>query len=146
MKCIRRSLLPTALLTLLGTSIAAPSSAGSSTAGSQTSQYRAPYRQIDPERTVPDDYGVLLRDGYTLEQHFEFLGQNLSETARDFRYFRSFNSYHAVLDSEFLHERVRSDPGVYLVEHDAYHDVENMLEWSDTSAPSNSAKPKDELK
>jgi hypothetical protein len=80
---------------------------------------------------IPDSYGVLFRETYTLEEHFAFIGQNLSESARCFDHIRLINAYHVYLDNYTLHEIVRRDPGVELVEHHAYHNIAGMIESTD---------------
>lgn len=61
----------------------------------------------------PDEYIVMFYPGYTLEEHFETIGMNLSNTTR----FQTTSSgYSAELDDITLNSRVRLDPGVLLVE------------------------------
>jgi hypothetical protein len=86
---------------------------------------RSPYNEIDPERKVPDEYRILFHQDYTLEEHFEHIGQNLSETAEHFHAFANINGYRARLPYDVLHDRIRLDPGVEIVEHNTYqaHDI-----------------------
>jgi len=83
---------------------------------------QAPYNKPDSGH-VEDTYFVAFHDNHTLEDHFLFIGQNLSETATYFHSLHGFG-YHAQLDSFIVHELIRYDPGVLQVDHDIY--VENI--------------------
>lgn len=81
--------------------------------------YEAPLKNCDVENIVPRSYSVFLKRGYSLEQHKETIGIDLSssieyiwpETSRHGLY------YAANLDDTTL-AIVRRDPGVYQVECD----------------------------
>jgi hypothetical protein len=75
------------------------------------------YRAHDEARLIPDKYGVVLYPQYTLTDHFDFIGQNLEQTAREFYTIESINGYTAILDSHTVHDLIRYDPAVSYVEH-----------------------------
>lgn len=75
------------------------------------------YRSKDEARIVPDRYGVVLYLNYTLADHFDFIGQNLEQTAREFHALEIINGYTAYLDSHTVHDLIRYDPAVSYVEH-----------------------------
>lgn len=62
----------------------------------------------------------MLYDDYMIAAHFEHIGMNLSETASLFPPIESINSYRARLDEKIVHQLIRHDPGVKLVQHDNY--------------------------
>lgn len=83
------------------------------------STYLAPYHaSLDPEYPpVPDSYIVMLRDGYKLEDHFAFIGIDLSQT-EGFMRINTISAYAGKFSKETVHEKIRRDPGVKLVEED----------------------------
>lgn len=53
--------------------------------------------------SIPDEYGTMFWPGYTLEQHYLFIGKNLSDTAG----FADIGvGYLATLDDDILHSGV----------------------------------------
>ncbi|KAF1847165.1 uncharacterized protein K460DRAFT_54515 [Cucurbitaria berberidis CBS 394.84] len=96
-----------------------------------------PYHRIDDspgQPLIPDEYLVNLRDNYTIEQHFQFLGQNLSQTADIFHHMPILNIYHIRIDERFMHKIIRYDPGVESVSHNMVFAPE--LHWhSDDTKP-----------
>lgn len=73
----------------------------------------APLYGTDHGSRFPNEYLVMFQPGYTLQEHFESIGMNLSNTTR----FRSFiHGYRAKLDDVILNSHVRLDSGVLLVE------------------------------
>jgi hypothetical protein len=75
------------------------------------------YRSKNETRLVPDKYGVFLNPNYTLTDHFNFIGQNLEQTAREFYTIEILNGYTAILDLHTVHDLIRYDPAVSYVEH-----------------------------
>lgn len=74
---------------------------------SDSTGYQAPYHQIDPP--YQDHYVIAFKPGYTLSEHFVFLGKEIDIEG-------TLNKgYYAKLDRE-LFEAVRRDPGVKLIE------------------------------
>ena len=88
----------------------------------------APYHHHETAPLVPDRYIVVLHDGYTLQEHFNYISSNLSETSQRFYHLDIFNSYHALLDAPFVHNVIRNDQGVNYVEHEHYVRQEVHLE------------------
>lgn len=87
-------------------------------------QIRAPYHLPDGPTATPvqDSYIVLFHTNHSLLHHYENIGVNISEEALGFSHFVHLNGYRAVLkNATTLHELVRRDPGVRLVEHDTTH-------------------------
>jgi hypothetical protein len=76
------------------------------------------FQPIDPAHRIDDEYGVLLQDNHTLNDHFNFIGMNLEQTAPMFHWIRSINGYRAKLDRDTVHNLIRHDPGVLSVEED----------------------------
>jgi hypothetical protein len=76
-----------------------------------------PYYRPDAE-LVEHGYIVVLREGHTLEKHFEQIGSDLSRDASRFHPITAINAYHARLDHDLVHQQIRFDPGVEFVEHD----------------------------
>lgn len=62
----------------------------------------------------------MLHERHTINDHFNQIGVNLSETIPNFAPISAINGYRARLDNHTVHNLVRLDPGVKLVEHD-YH-------------------------
>ena len=73
---------------------------------------RAPYHRPNEDALVLNEYGVLLREGYTYPQHFEFIGMHLAQNASMYHELTSINGYRARLDEYTVHELIRYDPGV----------------------------------
>ena len=81
--------------------------AASSPEDSKSTDYQAPYHQIDP--AYKDHYIITFKQGYTLVEHFAFLEKEIeAEGSLD-------DCYLAKLDRP-LFETVRGDPGVELIE------------------------------
>lgn len=82
---------------------------------------RCPYHQPDPDRLVPNRYLVLFHDSHTLDDHLSNTGLNLQQDPNyAFSSVRLINGYHATLNESILHDVVRFDPGVKLVEHTTF--------------------------
>lgn len=86
------------------------------------------HRPENPAHRINGEFGVVLREGYTLEEHFAFIGIDLSQKASIFHRIEIVNGYRAKLDSHILHNLIRYDPGVLSVQDDTI--VEPMLEVS----------------
>ncbi|KAF2652970.1 subtilisin-like protein [Lophiostoma macrostomum CBS 122681] len=69
------------------------------------------------EPLLEDQYTVELNDGYTLEEHYEFVGFNLSAAASIFSYRNYSNTYGIKIDEHTMHNIIRYDPGVDRVTH-----------------------------
>ena len=80
-------------------------------------EWLAPLKGGDSSTRIPDEYIVYFKPDYTLEQHFETIGKDLS-TSRGFVDMDFLPGYIAPIDDETLNEKVRRDPGVRLVEND----------------------------
>lgn len=79
----------------------------------RTEDGRAPLYGTEHDSRFTDEYIVMFQEGYTLQQHFESIGMDLSNATR----FKSFSDgYRAKLDDILLDSHVRLDPGVLLVE------------------------------
>ncbi|KAK3718636.1 serine protease [Vermiconidia calcicola] len=73
----------------------------------------APLYGLEHDGCILGEYVVIFHKNYTLEQHFETIGRNFSESEG----FTKFGfGYTASLDDTTLHDLVRHDPGVRLVE------------------------------
>ena len=106
--CLSSVLITLLLLTMTSASIAPAIS---------YSTYLAPYYgSSDPEYPViPDSYIVMLHTGYKMEDHFAFIGIDLSQS-EDFFRIDSVSAYCGTFSKEIVHEKIRRDPGVKLVE------------------------------
>ncbi|KAF4622765.1 hypothetical protein G7Y89_g14260 [Cudoniella acicularis] len=87
----------------------------------------APYHKLDDAILLKDQYIVQFQDGYTLEEHFETIGIDLSKNATSFYPIEVLNGYQAELDYHTIHELIRYDPGVRSVEHDSCHEIEDAI-------------------
>jgi hypothetical protein len=85
---------------------------------------RAPHLFETDGHLIADTYLIKLHKERTLADHFNFIGENLNETARYFYYLETIHSYRVTLHRDTLHNRVRSDPGVQRVSHDRYYSPE----------------------
>jgi hypothetical protein len=73
----------------------------------------APLYGMETVTRIPDDYIIMFQPGYTLQEHFESIGMDLSNTTG----FESTSyGYTAILDEVTLDSHIRQDPGVLLVE------------------------------
>lgn len=76
-----------------------------------------PFTVLDEDSKVTDRYLVSLKDGHTLSDHWEAIGQDLSKDGEDFQYMEAINVYGVTLsDEDVVHSAVRSDTGVEVVE------------------------------
>jgi hypothetical protein len=67
------------------------------------------------EQLIEDEYVVMLHQGYSLDDHFAFIGQDFSKTAREFSPMPRLNAYTVKIDAVAIHDTVRYDPGVHSV-------------------------------
>ncbi|KAK3332695.1 hypothetical protein B0T19DRAFT_109552 [Cercophora scortea] len=67
-----------------------------------------------------DAYIVKLKPGYTLEDHFAHIGQDLQKPAQRFFWFGGLNSHFFKMPDAFqiVQEKIRFDPGVKVVKPD----------------------------
>jgi hypothetical protein len=77
--------------------------------------YLAPVTYLDSLEEGPNMYEVFFYANHTLEQHFEFIGQNLSNLPQ-FR--KELFGYGALIDNKLRDEKIRRDPGVRWIETD----------------------------
>lgn len=80
----------------------------------------APYEVEQGAQIVQNEYIVYLRETASLESHFEWIGMDLSMTRPMFRTLRAVNAYRADLSDDLVHNLIRFDPGVSVVEPDIY--------------------------
>lgn len=78
---------------------------------------QAEYDIGDSDSHIPDEYFVHLHANHTIESHFQFIGKDLASEAEKFHPIKYINAYTVRLDSYTIHNLIRSDPGVKLVEH-----------------------------
>lgn len=87
----------------------------------------ARYYRPNISELIPDEYAVVLHKNSTYEDHFNFIGVNLSESASLFKKIASINGYRAKLDLDLVQRIIRCDPNVRYVEHDLR--IEVSLGW-----------------
>ena len=75
----------------------------------------APLEGFNSEAAIPGEYIVHLRKGHTLEEHLKTIGKNFSDQER-FRRHDFLPGYTAQVDDDTLHNQIRKDPAVLLVE------------------------------
>jgi hypothetical protein len=82
-------------------------------------QYQARYHNPEGFNEIDDEYIVLLYPNHTLSAHFQAIGIDLEhdKNTKSFHPLDLINGYAAVLDNHTLHNIVRLDPGVEVVEH-----------------------------
>jgi hypothetical protein len=75
--------------------------------------YLAPLEGMNNHDKYSDEYLVTFHENYTLEQHFDTIGENLLSLPE----FRRYGyGYGAIMNNKTRDERVRRDPGVRMVE------------------------------
>ena len=84
------------------------------TAGKQCA-YKSHHSELGNDHVIQGHYIVHFEPNHTLSRHQEFIGRNLS-FSEDLYELRWLPGYSAQLDEHTLHELVRRDPGVRLVE------------------------------
>ncbi|KAF2420161.1 subtilisin-like protein [Tothia fuscella] len=98
----------------------------------------APYN-IPKGSVVIDSYMVALHPNHTIEQHFDFVGRDLSQNAsNNFVSLGIINGYGATLDAHTVHNLIRANPGVRIVEHEVLVDPIVSDQFKDGGKP----KPK----
>ena len=81
----------------------------------------APYTyQSNSSELVPNSYIVKLKDGHTLQAHFQFIGANISFTGHDYSKLDILPGYSIDTNKSVIDNLVRRDPGVEWVEHNSY--------------------------
>jgi hypothetical protein len=94
------------------------------------------------EPLIKDEYLVMLHDDHPLEDHFAFIGTNLSETASYFHPYSNINGYCVRVDEHTMHDRIRHDPGVRFVEHN--REFNPRPDWDvETARPAKGLSPPD---
>lgn len=82
---------------------------------SKQSDHLAPVTHLDLVGDGPNGYTVNFYANHTLDQHFQFIGQDLSNS----RFFRKeLFGYTALIDNKLRDEKIRRDPGVRWIETD----------------------------
>lgn len=79
---------------------------------------KQPCPHHEPDGELLNQYIVEFHHEHTLEDHFATIGKDLRQgpELHSFRYLDTLHMYRAVLTEEFVHNFVRYDPGVRLVE------------------------------
>lgn len=80
---------------------------------SQPCAYHLPNTTWEP--AIEDEYIVKLHDHYSITDHFDFLGLNLSESTAAFYYMQHFHGYTISVDKHTMHDLIRYDPGIKYV-------------------------------
>ncbi|KUJ08215.1 subtilisin-like protein [Mollisia scopiformis] len=68
------------------------------------------------DSTIQDEYIVLLHPDYTLSQHYNFIGVNMSQQSSMFHYLDTINAYGVRASPELVHELIRHDNGVLYIQ------------------------------
>jgi hypothetical protein len=92
----------------------------------------AEYRVGNPDRHIVNEYFVHLHTNHTIEHHFQHIGKDLASDAEMFHFFKHINTYAARLDADTLHNLVRNDPGIRLVEHHHLLEREESIQHPET--------------
>ena len=68
---------------------------------------------------------VRLHQNHTLDQHLDTIGIDLPSLCekREFRYLSLIHGYIGCWNESVIHDQIRKDPGVYLVEHNSWHHI-----------------------
>jgi hypothetical protein len=69
------------------------------------------------EPLLKDEYVVELNPGYTIQEHYDFVGFDLSAKAKNFDFKNRLNMYGVKIDENTMHNIIRYDPGVLRVSH-----------------------------
>lgn len=81
-----------------------------------TSNLQRPPRSLVPageaDRLVRDDFMVYLKRGSSPRTHFNWIGVNLSQIDREYRFFDETNSYRILVDAERITGLILYDPSV----------------------------------
>lgn len=85
---------------------------GKAAGHAETTIYQAPYYPYEEYR-LPGQYCVSFQPGYTLAEHFAFLGFEFEPTSQ------LNNRYYAALDDQAFNA-IRCDPGVSFIEDDVF--------------------------
>ena len=92
------------------------------------------------EPLIKDEYFVMLHDDHPLEDHFAFIGTNLSETASYFHPYSNINGYCIRVDKRTMHDRIQYDPGVCFIEHN--REFNPRPDWDvETTRPAKGLSP-----
>jgi hypothetical protein len=82
---------------------------------SKQDDYLAPVTYPDLLRDGPNGYTVNFHANHTLDQHFQFIGQDLSNS---YFFRQELFGYTALIDNNLRDEKIRRDPGVRWIETD----------------------------
>jgi hypothetical protein len=77
-----------------------------------------PYYVVETNSNEPlikDEYIVRLRENYTVEQHFQFLGHSISQYADKFVDMRSIKSYSIRINEKMMHESMSYIPRYFQI-------------------------------
>jgi len=111
-------------------------------------QKRAEYYIPKDRVLIENEYLILLQPNHTIAAHFEVIGIDLENDQNSgfFHRLDTINGYFAKLDSHTVHDLIRFDPGVRIVEHNCQ--VEHIfgfdvkpVEHSSTEANATNAPP-----
>jgi hypothetical protein len=80
---------------------------------SRHTDYLATLECMEATEKYPNEYLVTFYKNHTLEQHFRFIGQDMSSSLK---FERGSRGYQATMDDKTRDEKVRRDPGVRAVE------------------------------
>ncbi|KAK4497740.1 hypothetical protein PRZ48_010393 [Zasmidium cellare] len=88
--------------------------------GFGSTSYLAAFNQSNEDNVIPDRYIVHFHANHTLDDHFAFIRRNLTAEDDKFDHMEFLPGYCTLLNNDTLHNFVRTDPGVKLVEHDSW--------------------------
>lgn len=74
----------------------------------QRASLPCPYHRVEnnpSEPLIEDEYIVSLHEDYTIDEHFQFLNRNLSESADKFVRMDSIKTYSIRIDEKTIHGR-----------------------------------------
>lgn len=71
----------------------------------------------ESEPLLKDEYIVHFKPGYTLGDHYGFVGCDISSKAEKFNFMPHLDMYSVTIDEKTMHEIIRYDPGIIQVSH-----------------------------
>ena len=95
------------------------------------------------EPLLKDEYTVELNPGYTLKEHYDFIGFDLSAKGEKFNVKNRLNMYGVKIDEDTMHNIIRYDLGVLRVSHNMVLSSEKP--WYKKYAPMNETDADDGL-
>jgi hypothetical protein len=76
------------------------------------------YHRPEGVKLIEDEFLVILHEGHTIDSHFRHINNDLSQNASMFWPIETINGYRVRIDPKIIHESIRLDPMVELVEQD----------------------------